>query len=63
MYCQHVMGDLMGAMAAKPFRTLPDMNEVEIQLLLTAAKKSMVDPNQHAYVKYLFWTAQKPDSL
>lgn len=46
-------------MAAKPFRTLKELNEVELQLLLTAAKRNMEDPNSHAYVNYLFWTAQK----
>ncbi len=60
LYCQMTMTDLLNAMAAKPFRKL-DMNEVEIQLLLAAAKKNMVDPAVHAYVNYLFWTGQKPE--
>ena len=61
MYCQIVMSDLLNAMAAKPFKSLKEVNDVETQLLLTAGKKQMVDPSIHAYINYHFWTAQKPE--
>ena len=38
-YCQLMMVDLMHAMVATPFKKLEELNEVEIQLLLTGAKK------------------------
>ncbi|KAH8898842.1 S-adenosyl-L-methionine-dependent methyltransferase [Thozetella sp. PMI_491] len=61
IYCQTVMSDLVNAMTAKPFRTLKELNEVELQLLSTAAIKDMRDLSKHSYIKYLFWTAQKPE--
>ncbi|KAH8896217.1 S-adenosyl-L-methionine-dependent methyltransferase [Thozetella sp. PMI_491] len=60
-YCLLMMVDLMSAMAVKPFKKLETLNEVEIELLLAAAKKGIVDPKQHGYIKYFFWTAQKPE--
>ncbi|KAM5386509.1 hypothetical protein ACJZ2D_000472 [Fusarium nematophilum] len=59
LYCRTAVGDMFGAMAAKPFRKI--MDPEEIQVLLAAARKDLQDVNIHSYEKYYFWMGQKPE--
>lgn len=51
---------MFGAMAAKPFRAL-NIEPVEIELFLAAARKDLNNPGIHAYEKFFFWMGQKPE--
>ncbi|KAF4977615.1 hypothetical protein FZEAL_5899 [Fusarium zealandicum] len=60
LYCSTAVGDMFGAMAAKPLRKI--MDPAEIELFLAAARKDLHNPAFHSYEKYYFWMAQKPDT-
>ncbi|KAK4234259.1 S-adenosyl-L-methionine-dependent methyltransferase [Achaetomium macrosporum] len=60
MYFQNILGDLLGAIGARPFQVL-GMDPVEIQVFLAGVRKDIKNTNYHSYLEYLFWTAQKPE--
>ncbi len=59
-YCLNAVNDMFGAMAAKPLRTL-DLDPVEIEVFLAAARKDLRNPDIHSYEHYFFWMGQKPE--
>ncbi|KPM45556.1 hypothetical protein AK830_g945 [Neonectria ditissima] len=60
LYCRTAVGDMFGAMAAKPLRKILD--PVDIELFLAAARKDLHDGSKHSYEKYYFWMGQKPQA-
>ena len=61
MYFRLILGDLLGAMGARPFRAL-GLSEAEIEVFLAGVRKDLKSASAHSYFNYLFWTAQKPTS-
>ncbi|KAF5002462.1 hypothetical protein FDECE_10621 [Fusarium decemcellulare] len=58
LYCKTAVGDMFGAMAAKPL--LKVMEPPEIDVFLAAARRDLKDVRIHSYEKYYFWMGQKP---
>jgi hypothetical protein len=54
------MGELITAMAARPFAAL-GWPQNEVDSLVASARKDLEDRRFHTYFEYLFWTAQKPE--
>jgi len=60
MYMQTILSILIGALAAKPLRMLGWSN-AEVEVFAAKARNDLKDNNRHAYINYLFWSAQKPE--
>ena len=58
-YQQLAVETLLPSLGGRPFTAL-GLNPVEIQVLLTAARKGLKDNSVHRYFEYYFWYAQKP---
>ena len=61
MYMQTILNNLIGALSAKPLRML-GWSDFEVELLAANSRKDLKNNDMHAYLNYLFWTAQKPGS-
>lgn len=58
-YQKIAVENLLPSLGGRPFTAL-GLNPVEIQLLLTAARKGLEDSSVHRYFEYYFWYAQRP---
>ncbi|TPX18334.1 uncharacterized protein E0L32_011783 [Thyridium curvatum] len=59
LYCREAVGDLVPAMAAKPFRAA-GLSGAECEALAAGARAALGDMSRHRYLPFHFWTAQRP---
>ncbi len=61
MYQKMAVHDLIPALGGRAFTAL-GLSQMESQVTLALARKSLEDTNVHRYFNYYFWYAQKPEA-